>query len=62
LFVSYPEVKGFETPDLRLKWKLFDALHPEFEKPAIKVSRDRFARPPAYRETRCAIRPLLRWR
>lgn len=32
----YTEVKGFETPEWRLKWKLFDALHPEIEKQVIK--------------------------
>jgi hypothetical protein len=30
------EIKGFETPEWRLKWKLFDALHPAWEKQVIK--------------------------
>jgi hypothetical protein len=34
--VVYTEVKGFETPEWRLKWKLFDALYPEWEKQVIK--------------------------
>lgn len=32
----YTEVKGFETPEWRLKWKLFDALYPDLEKQVIK--------------------------
>lgn len=31
----YTEVKGFPTPEFRLKWKLFDALYPEIEKQVI---------------------------
>jgi hypothetical protein len=34
--VMYTEIKGFETPEWRLKWKLFDALHPDWEKQVIK--------------------------
>jgi hypothetical protein len=34
--VMYTEIKGFETPEWRLKWKLFDALYPEWEKQVIK--------------------------
>jgi hypothetical protein len=36
--IMYTEIKGFETPEWRLKWKLFDALHPEWEKEVIKLS------------------------
>lgn len=32
----YTEIKGFETPEWRLKWKLFDALFPDIEKQVIK--------------------------
>lgn len=32
----YTEIKGFETPEWRLKWKLFEALHPEMDKQVIK--------------------------
>ena len=32
----WTEVKGFETPEWRLKWKLFDALFPERNKQIIK--------------------------
>ena len=31
----YTEIKGFQTPEWRLKWKLFEALHPELEKQVI---------------------------
>lgn len=34
--VMYTEIKGFETAEWRLKWKLFDAIHPEWEKQVIK--------------------------
>lgn len=33
---TYTEVKGFETPEWRLKWKLFEALHPELKKQVVK--------------------------
>lgn len=32
----WTEVKGFETPEWRLKWKLFEALYPERDKQVIK--------------------------
>ena len=32
----YTGIKGFETPEWRSKWKLFDAIHPEWKKQAIK--------------------------
>jgi hypothetical protein len=32
----WTEVKGLETPEWRLKWKLFEALYPEREKQVIK--------------------------
>lgn len=32
----WTEVKGFETPEWRLKWKLFEALYPERDKKVIK--------------------------
>jgi hypothetical protein len=32
----WTEIKGFETPEFRLKWKLFDALYPERDKQVIK--------------------------
>lgn len=32
----WTEVKGFETADWRLKWKLFEALYPERDKQVIK--------------------------
>lgn len=35
---TWTEVKGFETPEWRLKWKLFDAIHPEWNKQVIKVA------------------------
>ena len=31
----YTEIKGFITPEWRLKWKLFDALYPELNKQVI---------------------------
>lgn len=34
--IVYVEIKGFETPEWKLKWKLFDALEPELEKVVIK--------------------------
>ena len=34
--VMYTEIKGFRRPEWRLKWKLFDALHPDWEKQVIK--------------------------
>ncbi len=30
------EIKGKETPDWKLKWKLFDALHPDWDKVVVK--------------------------
>jgi hypothetical protein len=33
---TYTEIKGFETPEWRLKWKIFDALYPEYNKQVIK--------------------------
>jgi hypothetical protein len=30
------EVKGFETPEWRLKWKLLDALFPDQDKEVVK--------------------------
>lgn len=33
---TWTEIKGFETPEWRLKWKLFDALYPERKKQVIK--------------------------
>lgn len=32
----WTEVKGFETPEWRLKWRLFEALYPERDKKVIK--------------------------
>jgi hypothetical protein len=32
----WTEIKGFETPEWCLKWKLFDALYPERDKQVIK--------------------------
>lgn len=32
----WTEVKGFETPEWKLKWKLFEAIFPEREKQVIK--------------------------
>jgi len=32
----WTEIKGFETPEWRLKWKLFEALYPERDKQVIK--------------------------
>ena len=32
----WTEVKGHETPDWKLKWKLFKALYPERKKQVIK--------------------------
>jgi hypothetical protein len=32
---EYIEVKGFETPVWKLKWKLFEALYPELKKKSI---------------------------
>jgi hypothetical protein len=32
----YTEVKGFETAEWRLKWKLFEALFPHLDKQIIK--------------------------
>lgn len=32
----WTEVKGFETPEWRLKWRLFEALYPERDKQIIK--------------------------
>lgn len=32
----WTEVKGFETPEWRLKWKLFCALFPERDKKVVK--------------------------
>lgn len=32
----WTEIKGFETAEWRLKWKLFEALFPEREKQVIK--------------------------
>lgn len=32
----YTEIKGFETPEWRIKWALFDALYPDLEKQVIK--------------------------
>lgn len=32
----YTEIKGFETPEWKLKWKIFDALYPELDKQVIK--------------------------
>lgn len=31
----WTEVKGYPTPEWRLKWKLFDALYPDREKQVI---------------------------
>lgn len=31
----WTEVKGFATPEFRLKWKLFDVLYPEREKQVV---------------------------
>ena len=31
----YTEVKGFATPEWRLKWKLFQALYPHYEKQVV---------------------------
>ncbi len=33
---TYIEVKGFETPEWRLKWKLFGACYPEKEKKVVR--------------------------
>ena len=33
---TWVEVKGYETPEWRLKWKLFEALHPEKRKQVIR--------------------------
>lgn len=33
---TYTEIKGFETPEWKLKWKIFDALFPDYEKQVIK--------------------------
>ena len=30
------EVKGMETPEWKLKWRLFDALHPDWDKVVVK--------------------------
>lgn len=30
------EIKGKETPDWKLKWRLFDALHPDWDKVVVK--------------------------
>jgi len=35
--MEYVEVKGFETPEWRLKWKLFDALYGQLENVRLKV-------------------------
>lgn len=32
----YTEIKGFETPEWKLKWKIFDALFPDLDKQVIK--------------------------
>ena len=32
----YNEVKGFETQEWRFKWRLFDAVHPDWEKQVVK--------------------------
>lgn len=33
---TWTEIKGFETAEWRLKWKLFSALYPERDKQVIK--------------------------
>ncbi len=33
---EYVEVKGFEKPEWKLKWKLFEALYPKYKKTIIK--------------------------
>ena len=33
---KYTEIKGYETPEWRLKWKLFDALHPKIDKQVVR--------------------------
>jgi hypothetical protein len=32
----WTEVKGFETPDWRLRWKLFEACYPERNKQVVR--------------------------
>lgn len=34
--LEYVEVKGFEKPEWKLKWKLFEALYPDLKKTIIK--------------------------
>lgn len=35
--IEYVEVKGFETPEWRLKWKLFEALYSEIPNTILSV-------------------------
>jgi hypothetical protein len=35
--MMWTEVKDFETPEWRLKWKLFEALHPDWNKQVISA-------------------------
>lgn len=32
----YTEIKGFETPEWKLKWKLFEVVYPALKKQVIK--------------------------
>jgi hypothetical protein len=32
----WTEIRGFETPEWRLKWNLFDMLHSDWEKQVIQ--------------------------
>lgn len=34
--IEYIEVKGFETPVWKLKWKLLEALYPDYKKTIVK--------------------------